>query len=54
MPISLKIGQLESAAGQEVDADVIGREIAERMAMLARAGEDIDRVVERAYRILER
>ena len=54
MPASLKIADLEASDGSTADADTIGREIAERMVTLARAGIDIDRAVERAYRILER
>ena len=54
MPASLKIADLEASDGSTADADSVGREIAERMVTLARAGIDIDRAVERAYRILER
>ena len=54
MPASLKIADLESPNGSTVDADALGREIAERMVALARASIDIDRAIERAYRILER
>jgi hypothetical protein len=54
MPASIKITDIETPDGSTADADRIGREIAERMVALARAGIDIDRAVERAYRILER
>jgi tetrapyrrole methylase family protein / MazG family protein len=54
MPASLKIAEIETPDGSSVDADALSREIAERMVALARAGVDIDRAVERAYRILER
>jgi tetrapyrrole methylase family protein / MazG family protein len=54
MPASLKIAEIETPDGSSVDADTLSREIAERMVALARAGVDIDRAVERAYRILER
>jgi tetrapyrrole methylase family protein/MazG family protein len=54
MPASLKIAEIEQPNGTAVDADALGREIAERMVELARAGHDIDRAVERAYRILDR
>jgi uncharacterized protein YabN with tetrapyrrole methylase and pyrophosphatase domain len=54
MPASLKIALLEKPDGAIVDDDQLGREIAERMVALARAGQPIDRAIERAYRILER
>ncbi|HEX3303066.1 MAG TPA: MazG nucleotide pyrophosphohydrolase domain-containing protein, partial [Thermomicrobiales bacterium] len=54
MPASLKIAEIETPDGSSADADTLSREIAERMVALARAGVDIDRAVERAYRILER
>jgi len=54
MPASLKIAGIETPDGSTVDDYALGLEIAERMVALARAGIDIDRAVERAYRILER
>jgi tetrapyrrole methylase family protein / MazG family protein len=54
MPASLKIALLEKPDGAIVDDDQLGREIAERMVALARAGQPIDRAIERAYRILGR
>lgn len=54
MPASLKIAMLEKPGDSTVDEDLLGREIAERMIALARAGKPIDRAIERAYRILER
>ena len=54
MPVSLKIAHLEQSSGMTADVDQISTEIAERMVVLAHAGADIDRAVERAYRILAR
>lgn len=54
MPASLKIAEIERPDGATADGEALGREIAERMVALARAGIDIERVVERAYRILDR
>lgn len=54
MPASLKIEKLEKPDGRTVDGDRLGREIAERMMTLARAGIPIDRAIERGYRILGR
>jgi tetrapyrrole methylase family protein / MazG family protein len=54
MPVSLKISHLEPATGAEADVDRIAREVAAGMVALSRAGVDVDRAIERAYRILER
>jgi tetrapyrrole methylase family protein/MazG family protein len=54
MPISLKIARLEAASGDAVDVDRVAEEIANGMVALARAGVDVDRAIEQAYRILKR
>jgi tetrapyrrole methylase family protein / MazG family protein len=54
MPVSLKIAGVEPVDDATVDEDQLGAEIAERMVAMARAGVDIDRAIERAYRILAR